>query len=154
MNRLTPNFACAALTPCPAACSSTSAFSLGVYRRAGRGFGAAIRFPLGADRTRFAGADRDSSAPLGARSAVLFTAPRASHELTVVCGTSCRRPASTTPTRFTVARTAARSSAVYRRRFRGSFAAAMLVLLETSAEPQTIRGFRPRSPWTMFGNGS
>lgn len=47
-----------------------------------------------------------------------------------------------------------RSSAVDSRRFRGSFDAAMLVLVETSAQPQTVRGFRPRFPWTMFGNGS
>ena len=28
----------------------------------------------------------------------------------------------------------------------------MLVLVETSAHPQTVRGFRPRAPWTTVGN--
>jgi hypothetical protein len=47
------------------------------------------------------------------RFAASFAASRPSHVLTVVCGTPCCRPASTTPTSFTAARTLARSSAVY-----------------------------------------
>jgi hypothetical protein len=79
--------------------------------------------------------------------------PRLRQLLTVVCGTAHRRAASLTPSSSAVARTFSRSACVYCRRFRGPLVDAMLVLRETSAQPQTVRGFRPRSPWTMFGNG-
>jgi len=62
-------------------------------------------------------------------------------------------PASTTAFRISI-----RFAAVYFRRFhrfrRSSAFAAIFVLVGTSAHPQVIRGFRPRSPWKMLGNST
>jgi hypothetical protein len=83
-----------------------------------------------------------------------FAASRWSQLLTVDCGTSWRRAASTTPTSSTAFRISTRFAVVYLRRFLGSAASlAIFVLVETSTHPQVVQGFRPRSPWKMFGTG-
>ncbi len=100
MNRLTPNALCAALTPCAAASSSTSARSDGVYRRATCGFpGFALTcgFPL-ASFSSLATA-LSPSRVAGARDA--FAAASFSQLPSVLTGTPCAFAAPVTPSALT-----------------------------------------------------